>query len=48
MGKRERLALAVICVLLLAGYKRRLRRIVEAAPDWVSEEILSASEHIGE
>ena len=34
--------------LLLAGYKRRLRAIVEAAPAWVSEEILSASEHIGD
>ncbi len=34
--------------LLLAGYKRRLRAIVEAAPAWVSEEILSASERIGD
>jgi hypothetical protein len=30
--------------LLMAAYKRRLRGIVEAAPAWVSEEILSASE----
>jgi hypothetical protein len=34
--------------LLLAAYKRRLRQIVEAAPTWVGEEILSASEHIGD
>ena len=34
--------------LLLYVYKRRLRGIVEAAPAWVSEEILSASEHIGD
>ena len=34
--------------LLLAAYKRRLRSIVEVAPDWVSEEILSASERIGD
>jgi hypothetical protein len=33
--------------LLLAAYKRLLRRIVESAPGWVSEETLSASEHIG-
>jgi hypothetical protein len=32
--------------LLLSAYKRRLRAIVESAPAWVSEEILSASEHI--
>jgi hypothetical protein len=30
--------------LLMAAYKRRLRAIVETAPAWVSEEILSASE----
>jgi hypothetical protein len=29
-------------------YKRRLRGIVEAAPSWVTEEILSASERIGD
>ena len=34
--------------LLLYLYKRRLRGIVAAAPDWVAEEILSASEHIGD
>jgi hypothetical protein len=33
--------------LLQAAYKQRLRAIVAAAPDWVAEEILSASEHIG-
>jgi hypothetical protein len=32
--------------LLVPAYKRRLRGIVESAPAWVSEEILSASEHI--
>ncbi|MBU0705010.1 MAG: hypothetical protein KKC18_14215 [Chloroflexi bacterium] len=34
-----------IAGLLLAAYKRG---IVEAAPSWVAEEILSASQHIGE
>ena len=34
--------------LLLAAYKRRLRAIVEAAPAWAAEEILSASERIGD
>ena len=34
--------------LLLYVYKRRLRGIVEAAPTWVGEEILSASERIGD
>lgn len=33
--------------LLLPAYKRRLRGIVESTPGWMSEEILSASEHIG-
>jgi len=33
--------------LLQAAYKRRLRGIVEVAPDWAAEEILSASERIG-
>ena len=37
-----------IARLLLAAYKQRLRAIVAAAPSWVSEEILSASRHIGE
>ncbi len=36
----------VLARLLMAAYKRRLRAIVEAAPAWVSEEILSASERI--
>ena len=34
--------------LLQAAYKRRLRAIVATVPDWVAEEILSASEHIGD
>ena len=34
--------------LLMASYKRRLRGIVKLAPTWVSEETLSASEHIGD
>jgi hypothetical protein len=34
--------------LLMAAYKCRLRGIVKLAPAWVSEEILSASEHIGD
>lgn len=34
--------------LLLAAHKRRLRAITEAAPDWVSKEILNASERIGD
>jgi len=38
----------VLAGLLLAGYKRRLRAIIEAVPDWVTEEILSASERIGD
>jgi hypothetical protein len=32
----------------MAAYKQRLRAIVAGVPDWVAEEILSASEHIGE
>ena len=32
--------------LLLKAYRRRLRAIVGAAPTWVSEEILSASQKI--
>ena len=31
---------------LLKAYRRRLRAIVGAAPAWVAEEILSASERI--
>jgi len=38
----------VLAYLLLAAYKRRLRAIVKVAPAWVSEEILSASERIGD
>jgi hypothetical protein len=34
--------------LLMTAYKRRLRAIVKVVPTWVSEEILSASEHIRE
>ena len=34
--------------LLMAAYKRRLRAIVKDAPTWVGEEILSASERIGD
>lgn len=33
--------------LLLQAYRRRLRAIVPAAPDWLAEEILSASQAIG-
>ena len=33
--------------LLMAAYKHRLRGIVKAAPAWVTEKVLSASEHIG-
>jgi hypothetical protein len=29
----------------MAAYKRRLRAIVKVVPAWVSEEILSTSEH---
>jgi hypothetical protein len=32
----------------MAAYKRRLRGIIELAPAGVSEEILSASEYIGD
>ena len=34
--------------LLLAVYKRHLRAIIDAAPSWFGEEILSASEGIGD
>ena len=33
--------------LLLKAYRRRLRAIVAAAPTWMGEEILSASQAIG-
>jgi hypothetical protein len=36
----------VLVSLLQASYKRRLRAIVKAVPSWVTEEILSASEHL--
>ena len=36
-----------IAGLLLTGYKRRLRALVAVLPGWVTEEILSASQHIG-
>jgi hypothetical protein len=32
--------------LFQAAYERRLKEIVEAAPPWAAEQILSASEHI--
>jgi len=34
--------------VLLYAYKRRLRGVVEVAPAWVSEQIVSASEHTGD
>ncbi len=34
--------------ILMAVYKQRLRGIVETAPAWVGEQILSASQHVGE
>jgi hypothetical protein len=34
--------------LLMAAYKRRLRAIVKVAPAWVSGQILSASERVGD
>jgi hypothetical protein len=37
----------VITWLQLQAYRRRLRAIVELAPAWVAEEILSASERVG-
>ena len=37
----------VLVWLLTKAYRRRLRGIVEAAPAWVAEEILSASEGVG-
>jgi hypothetical protein len=38
----------VLARLLMAASKRRLWAIVGVAPAWVSEEILSASERIGD
>jgi hypothetical protein len=37
-----------MAVLLLQSYRRRLRGIVASAPTWVSEEIFSASQAIGD
>ena len=37
-----------IARLLQAAYKRRLRGIVGAVLSWVTKEILSASQHIGD
>jgi hypothetical protein len=34
--------------VLLYVYKRRLRGVVAVAPAWMVEEILSASEHVGD
>jgi len=39
---------SAITGLLLKAYRRRLRAMVATAPAWVSEEILSASERIGD
>jgi len=38
----------VLARRLLIAYKSRLRAVVETMPSWVSEEILSDSEHIGD
>jgi hypothetical protein len=38
----------IIVGLIMAAYKERLRALVTVLPGWVTEEILSASEHIGE
>jgi hypothetical protein len=34
--------------VLLYAYKRRLRGIAEVAPAWMVEEMLSASERVGD
>ena len=39
---------SAITSLLLKAYRRRLRAMVATAPAWVSEEILSASQRIGD
>jgi hypothetical protein len=36
-----------IAGLLLSAYRRRLRGIVEAAPEWMAKEIRSDSQHTG-
>jgi hypothetical protein len=46
--KPTRLIERVQVWLLLQAYRRRLRAIIEAAPSWIGEQILSASEGIGE
>lgn len=38
----------MIAGLLMTAYKRRLKAIVGAAPGWMSEQIPSASEHVGD
>jgi len=38
----------VVAELFQAAYRRRLTEIIEAAPEWVAEEILGASEHVGD
>ena len=48
MSEPEWLPSSLFHVTVLGGYKCRLRAIVKDAPTWVSEEILSASEHIGD
>jgi hypothetical protein len=36
-----------IAGLLLLAYERRLRGIVEVAPEWMADEVLSASQYTG-
>ncbi len=43
-GQFERL----LAGILMAVYKRRLQGIIATAPAWVGEQILSASQHVGE
>jgi hypothetical protein len=38
----------VVAELFQAAYRRRLTEIVEAAPAWVAEEILGASERVAD
>lgn len=44
----QRRSTGTLAPLLMAAYKRRLRAIVKVVPAWVSEEILSISERIGD
>ena len=37
-----------LVTLLLASYRQRLRAVVEAAPAWMTDEILSASRRISD